>query len=540
MDTNTQIVTRKITIKPAFSPRKEWVKRVKEFTIKELENRIQKYKEWISNLGSSSKLKKDEKERRRQKYTMLLDNAQVELDQFQENGEITQRMVDRYTRNLVKEAMESEARRKNYILSWAFYTMIANGVEYMEFPEQKKFIRKMMNPAYRIKGSSKGSIFDDVEIDNILGGYGIGFNQELTGVVIDYVQKGMFMGAKNTLPSYKYDSPFTIEKTKMGFSHEYDNFEEMCEHIHEKKCNLYFDYGSNGSPTIARFLIDVGTNRNKDELLCTLSRIYSGEYKCCGSSIQMDKSGDKIILNLCIEMPQKEVELDENVVVGVDLGIKIPAVCALNTNSYVRESIGSVDDFLRVRTQLASQRRNLSRMMKNSKGGHGRKKKMKALEKYNARERNFVKNYNHMVSSQIIKFALKHNAKYINIECLKGYDSDKKVLRNWSYFELQTMIVYKANKYGIVVRKVNPCFTSQVCSECGHYEKGQRLTQENFLCGNESCRYHEPKTRTGYINADFNAARNIAKSTLFLDEEVTKKRIEEAAKYYNIPLQGEV
>ena len=193
MDTNTQIVTRKITIKPAFSPRKEWVKRVKEFTIKELENRIQKYKEWISNLGSSSKLKKDEKERRRQKYTMLLDNAQVELDQFQENSEITQRMVDRYTRNLVKEAMESEARRKNYILSWAFYTMIANGVEYMEFPEQKKFIRKMMNPAYRIKGSSKGSIFDDVEIDNILGGYGIGFNQELTGVVIDYVQKGMFI-----------------------------------------------------------------------------------------------------------------------------------------------------------------------------------------------------------------------------------------------------------------------------------------------------------------------------------------------------------
>ena len=40
MNTNTQIVTRKITIKPTFSPRKEWVKRVKEFTIKELEDKI--------------------------------------------------------------------------------------------------------------------------------------------------------------------------------------------------------------------------------------------------------------------------------------------------------------------------------------------------------------------------------------------------------------------------------------------------------------------------------------------------------------------
>lgn len=173
---------------------------------------------------------------------MLLDNAQIELDQFQENGEITQRMVDRYTRNLVKEAMESEARRKNYILSWAFYTMIANGVEYMEFPEQKKFIRKMMNPAYRIKGSSKGSIFDDVEIDNILGGYGIGFNQELTGVVIDYVQKGMFMGAKNTLPSYKYDSPFTVEKAIMGFSHEFDRMRKK--HLSPGERNeIWNEYG---------------------------------------------------------------------------------------------------------------------------------------------------------------------------------------------------------------------------------------------------------------------------------------------------------
>lgn len=44
-------------------------------------------------------------------------------------------------------------------------------------------------------------------------------------------------------------------------------------------------------------------------------------------------------------MPKEIKELDENKVVGVDLGIAIPAVCALNTNSYSRKSIGSADDF---------------------------------------------------------------------------------------------------------------------------------------------------------------------------------------------------
>ena len=193
---NTQIVTRKLVIKPTFSYRKEWEKKVSDFTIKDLDDRILKYKEWIENLKVNKKLKKYEKERRKQKYTDLLKDAESTLEEFKNNGEITQRMVNRYTESLVKGSMESEARRKNYILTWAFYNMIANGVQYMEFPEQKKFIQEMLKPAYRKKNSSKGSIFDDVEIDNILNGYGIAFNQELTSIIVEGVKKGLFSGSK--------------------------------------------------------------------------------------------------------------------------------------------------------------------------------------------------------------------------------------------------------------------------------------------------------------------------------------------------------
>ena len=533
---NTQIVTRKLVIKPTFSYRKEWEKKVSDFTIKDLEDRIPEYKEWIENLKVNKKLKKDEKERRKQKYTDLLRDAEKTLEKFKSGGEITQKMVNKYTESLVKDSMESEARRKNYILTWAFYNMLANGVQYMEFPEQKKFILEMLEPAYRKKNSSKGSIFDDVEIDNVLNGYGVAFRKEFTNIIVDSVKNGLFSGSKKNPPRYKYDSPFTVGKNTMGFSHDYDSYEELCEHINDKDCKLYFDFGGNQNPTIARFIIDLGTSGNKCELTATLLRVYSGEYKYCGSSIQFDKTGKKIVLNLSLEIPQKECNLNENIVVGVDLGIKVPAVCALNVNPYAREYIGSVDDFLKIRTQIQNQRRNLSKQLRNTTGGHGRTKKLKALDRYTKRERNFVKNYNHMVSSRIIKFALKHNAKYINLECLKGYNINKKILRNWSYYELQQMITYKANKYGIIVRKINPCFTSQVCSECGNYEEGQRISQEKFICKSEKCRFHNPKK--GYINADFNAARNIAKSELFLDSEVTKKKIEEAARYYHIPYES--
>jgi putative transposase len=111
------------------------------------------------------------------------------------------------------------------------------------------------------------------------------------------------------------------------------------------------------------------------------------------------------------------------------------------------------------------------------------------------------------VSKQIVDFAKDNNAKYINIENLKGFDSSQYILRNWSYYQLQQFIEYKAKKYGIEVRKVNPYHTSQICSKCGHWEEGQRDRQDHFLC--KECGYE--------VNADFNASRNIAKSTNFVD-----------------------
>ena len=524
---NTVTITRKYALIPVSSDKTQWYKKVYDFTIEDLTRKIEYYKE---------KLKKEKDKEKKEQIKTKIKNFEEGLESIYNGGDFTQKMINDYTYNLVRTAMEEEARRKNYILSWIFSEMRLNRVDQMESLKDKfKFISDTINYAYRKKGSNKGSLFDDTEINSILNAYGIAWNQELTKEIKDLVKNGALEG-KVSLTNYKLDSPFTIAKTHFSFDHDYDSFEELCEHIDDSDCKMYMNYGGNcpngdNPASLARFRINLGQGKNRDELKATLLKVYSGEYQYCGSSIQISKN--KIILNLSMKIPKIETELDENTVCGVDLGVAVPAMCALNNNMYEKLAIGSADDFLRVRTKHQEQRRRLQKSLKNSNGGHGRKKKLKPLERMNKAEAHFVETYCHMVSKRVVEFAVKNRAKYINIENLNGYDSSEFILRNWSFYKLQQYITYKAARYGIVVRKINPCYTSQICSVCGNWEPDQRKTQAKFECANEECASYD-KYKYGF-NADFNAARNIAMSTLFMETgEVTEKKKEEARKYYGI------
>lgn len=518
-------ITRKYAIIPTFSENKQWLKKVTTYIEQSYAEKIDYYAEKL--LKTKGKAEKD-------KIKNKLNSLYEQQCEFENNGTILQSNVNDYTYDLVRQAMKSETQRKNAIISYVFTELINRNVQEMDFKDRNKLIGELTNYGYRVKGSKKGSLFDEIDIDSPLKGYGVSFIQSLTSKIKDMINKDGVLDGKCTVFSYKIDSPFTVAKAHMGFSYDYDSFEELREHIYDKDCNLYFNFGGNGNPTIARFKFNLGSNRhknNKQELIATMLKIYSGEYEVCGSSIGIEKN--KIILNLCMSIPKKVRELDENTVVGVDLGIAIPAMCALNNDMYERESIGNKNDFLRVRTKLQAQRRRTQKSLNFTSGGHGRKKKLKALEKFKKAEAHFVETYSHMISKKVVDFALKHNAKYINIENLKGYDTSKFILRNWSYYKLQQYIKYKADRYGIIVRKINPCYTSQVCSVCGNWIEGQRESQAVFECKNENCDSHK-KYKYGF-NADFNAARNIAMSTLWMETgQVTEKSKQEAREYYGI------
>ena len=249
--------------------------------------------------------------------------------------------------------------------------------------------------------------------------------------------------------------------------------------------------------------------QNGRELRKTIERCISGEYSFLDSKLKF--YDNDLFLLATIEIPDKKNTLDINTVVGVDLGIAIPAYCGLNNDDYKKKPIGSAKDFLHVRTQMQNRRRALQKSLTIVKGGKGRDEKLKKLDKMRQSERNFAKTFNHQVSKQIIDFALQNRAGMIRVEDLH-FDTkeDNKLLRNWSYYELQQMIEYKANKEGIMFEKVNPKYTSQTCSFCGHFEEGQRTKQDNFYCKNPNCKKGKGYKNYG-INADWNASRNIAK-----------------------------
>lgn len=396
--------------------------------------------------------------------------------------------------------------------------------------------RKELNRLFgRISTNKLGSAYDK-SVEFAKGLPLGGFHKKVQQDFGNAMKKGLKYG-KLSLPTYRDNNPLLIHVDYVrlrstnphrdnGLYHNYKNHQDFLDNLFSKNLELYIKFANK-----ITFRVVLGNPHKSAEIRSVFKNIFEEYYHIKGSSIQID--GTKIILNMSIEIPKKEVTLDENVAVGVDLGSAIPAMCALNTNDYVRLRIGSKDDFLRVRTQIRNQRNRLNSNLKFAHGGHGRNKKMRATDRFTNYEKNWVQTYNHMVSKRVVDFALKHKAKYINLECLDGFSKkelrNNYLLQNWSYYQVQQYIKYKAEKYGIIVRFVNPYHTSQNCSCCGHWEEGQRVKQAEFICKNPKCKNFGKK-----VNADFNAARNIAMSTDFIDKEEKKKKTKKVAQVTNL------
>ena len=252
----------------------------------------------------------------------------------------------------------------------------------------------------------------------------------------------------------------------------------------------------------------------RDEVL----NLLKGNYTVGDSSI--GKDGKKLTLYLTMKTPVKEVTLDENTIVGVDLGIAVPAVCALNNCDDRYLFIGSKKAHTDFCTKMQNQRSRLQEQLALNRGGHGRKKKCKPLDRFTKREHNYKTTSNHKISRDVVDFAIEHHAKYIHLEDLSGISKERKnkwVLRNWTYAQLQEFIEYKAAKVGIIVKYINPHHTSQNCSACREWCEGNREDQAHFkckICGNE-------------MNADLNAARNIAMSTNYSNKKSATDDVDE-------------
>ncbi|AMQ66712.1 transposase [Bacillus phage Mgbh1] len=274
--------------------------------------------------------------------------------------------------------------------------------------------------------------------------------------------------------------------------------------------------GAKKSELPTRYNVQIRTGKGAREIF---DRLVDGEYKLCDSKILRKKGKWYLALSYSFEAENPQ-ELDPKRVMGVDLGIVKTAYMAFNFDEYLRYEIegGEISAF---RGRIESRRKSLlkqARYCGEGRRGHGRKTRMKPLEKLRDKVANFRRTKNHHYSKYIVEMAAKHGCGTIQMEDLSGINKRDKFLANWSYYELQSFVKYKAKERGIKVVLVDPNYTSQRCSCCGYIAEGNRKTQETFKC--VICGY---KT-----NADFNAARNIAEPRIkaLIDAELKRQEKE--------------
>jgi putative transposase len=137
----------------------------------------------------------------------------------------------------------------------------------------------------------------------------------------------------------------------------------------------------------------------------------------------------------------------------------------------------------------------------------GTKSAKRKLKRRAGREARHATHINHKIAKDIVAEA-QRTGRGIGLENLTGIRARARLRKpqrvtfhSWSFAQLGRFIAYKAKRAGVPVVHVDPAYTSQCCSWCGHVEKANRPSQDLFIC--RSC---------GVVaHADHNAARNIAR-----------------------------
>lgn len=303
------------------------------------------------------------------------------------------------------------------------------------------------------------------------------------------------MSGKVSVPSFGQNQPLDLHNTTITLHDNRDNNYSATLSLLSKAGMKQFNLNQGR--------IEVALKVRDSSRRTILERCISGEYDICGSQLLYDANKNKYFLNLCYGFDTEETHFDPDRCMGIDLGVKLPVVMAFNFDD--RKCIKIDDD------RIMRQKGKLDHMLSISKhqsqwtgqgsDGHGRKKKVRAYERYTNTSRNLSDTINHTWAKYIVDTAARNLCETIQMEDLSGIKANReRFLANWTYFDLQMKIEQKAKERGIKVIKIEPAYTSQRCSRCGYISDENRKTQADFECC--ECGFK--------ANADWNAAKNIA------------------------------
>lgn len=233
----------------------------------------------------------------------------------------------------------------------------------------------------------------------------------------------------------------------------------------------------------------VGGRLNQISFACSDAQMATLAAYRRGESDLVHRNGMWFLYATC-DLPDVETNEPDGFI-GVDLGIA---------------NLATTDDGTRYCGKRMNRVRHRNQRLRTKLQKIGTKSAKRLLKKRARKESRFAADLNHRISKQIVTEA-ERTGRGIALEDLTGIRDrvrlrrpQRVTLHSWAFHQLGTYIAYKAARTGVVVAHVDPAYTSQGCSACGHTARANRPNQSTFRC--TSCGFAE--------HADVNAARNIA------------------------------
>jgi IS605 OrfB family transposase len=232
-------------------------------------------------------------------------------------------------------------------------------------------------------------------------------------------------------------------------------------------------------------LLSLSTMEKRAKTLISIPSYFQeifDTWKFTGLQLTFNKQKQQFFA--CLNYESESPSFKEGDVLGIDRGLKNIVSCS---NGY--EVSGKNRN--RIKRKRTYQRKQLQ-----EKGTRSSKHRLRCLK---GREKRFVLNENHTISKELINlpYSVFVLEKLSKMKKNKGKKFNRRIA-NWSYYQLEQLMVYKAEALGKVIEYVDPRYTSQRCNSCGHIARKNR-DGSIFEC--EKCGHKD--------GADLNAAKNI-------------------------------
>jgi IS605 OrfB family transposase len=214
--------------------------------------------------------------------------------------------------------------------------------------------------------------------------------------------------------------------------------------------------------------------------------------------LRIKRKRGKWIAEIAFTMPTPEPTTEQGVM-GVDLGVKIPAV--IHVAGKGTRYLGNG------RYQRMMRRRFYARRKQLQQAG-----KVRVVRKSQGKERHWMRDINHKLSRQIVAQAQAQGVGTIRLEQLTGIRQrtvqrtartsrgakarrNNRMIATWPFSQLSTFIAYKAEQLGMRVEQVDPPYTSQTCPA---YFARNKAQDRRYVCS--SCGWTGHRDAVGAIN----------------------------------------